>query len=750
MSKRPTISLCCILKNEERNLHRLLSSIEGCFDEIHLTDTGSTDNSIAMIAAWAASGRDNPAKAPIHLHHFSWVDDFAAARNASFRPATTDYVAWLDLDDVLTNREAFLSWRNSTMKLADFWLATYHYAVHADGRPSCSFARERVVRNRIGLKWSYFVHEGMLPGSATKDVAIQYAPTWSVTHCRDAEDLKADRSRNLALFEKRKGSLDARMRYYYGKELFENGRPLEAFGELVNAVAEPQLELHDRVMGVQYACFSAIQLGQYEKAISLAMQGLALAPQRAEFFVVAGDCFLKQNRVADAVPFYEAAHRCGYQGGAAIQGAIFQQEDAYRHYPLNMLARIFLNAGDPERAAGYVSSALKLGENAESLELERVIDDVREKIRPLPGLVREKTTDIVISSPPGGLYEWDEAIYKTKGIGGSETAAVEMAKWLASLTGRRVIVFNNVTEPRTFGGVEYRPSSGIPDYFRRYSPALHVAWRHALKLSEDPTYVWSHDLAFQGVENAGGYTGILALSEFHKSYLKNFFGVPDEKILLTRNGLEPKRFETVLPKEEAKIIYSSSPDRGLDRAMLAMDEIVKREPKARLHVYYGFENMRLLGRHAEVAALEKMISERPYVVFHGNVTQAELTQEMKTACVWLYPTNFLETYCITAIEMLSAGVYPVVRRWGALEDTLKMAEARGEATLLDEEGNTPESAQRYADAVCEALKHRRYLSMRTEPKEFSWESVAEEWISLFSLREESPCQQSSSMQARTA
>ena len=46
---RPTLALCCILKDEIKNLPQLLSSVKDCFDEIHLTDTGSTDGSIEWI-----------------------------------------------------------------------------------------------------------------------------------------------------------------------------------------------------------------------------------------------------------------------------------------------------------------------------------------------------------------------------------------------------------------------------------------------------------------------------------------------------------------------------------------------------------------------------------------------------------------------------------------------------------------------------------------------------------------------------
>src|SRR5688572_16603469 len=112
--KKQTIALACILKNEIRNLPRMLESVRDCFDEIHLTDTGSTDGSIEWIQEYQKTHPN------VFLHHFKWVDDFAAARNASFAPVKTDFIMWMDLDDVLSDRAAFLEWRENAMYIADF------------------------------------------------------------------------------------------------------------------------------------------------------------------------------------------------------------------------------------------------------------------------------------------------------------------------------------------------------------------------------------------------------------------------------------------------------------------------------------------------------------------------------------------------------------------------------------------------------------------------------------------------------
>lgn len=93
-----TISLCMIVKNEERILKRCLDSIADLMDEVIIVDTGSTDATKSIAAEYGA-----------RLFDFEWVDDFSAARNFAFSKAACDYIYSADADEVLTeeNREKF-------------------------------------------------------------------------------------------------------------------------------------------------------------------------------------------------------------------------------------------------------------------------------------------------------------------------------------------------------------------------------------------------------------------------------------------------------------------------------------------------------------------------------------------------------------------------------------------------------------------------------------------------------------------
>ena len=89
------ISLCMIVKNEERSLSRTLESVKELVDEIIIVDTGSKDSTIDIAKSFNAE-----------IFHFDWIDDFSAARNESLKYANREWVLILDADEILDEESA--------------------------------------------------------------------------------------------------------------------------------------------------------------------------------------------------------------------------------------------------------------------------------------------------------------------------------------------------------------------------------------------------------------------------------------------------------------------------------------------------------------------------------------------------------------------------------------------------------------------------------------------------------------------
>ncbi len=91
---RPTVSLCMIMRNEERWLAQCLRSVEGLADEIVIVDTGSEDRSIEIARSFGAKVFEHP-----------WEDDFSKSRNRSLDYATGDWILVMDADEVIAASE---------------------------------------------------------------------------------------------------------------------------------------------------------------------------------------------------------------------------------------------------------------------------------------------------------------------------------------------------------------------------------------------------------------------------------------------------------------------------------------------------------------------------------------------------------------------------------------------------------------------------------------------------------------------
>jgi glycosyltransferase involved in cell wall biosynthesis len=732
----PTISLALIAKNEEKNINRLLDSIEGCFQEIILVDTGSTDRT-----------KEIALERGCKVFDFEWVNDFSKARNFSFSKASCDFVMWMDLDDVLHNKDNFIHWRDHAMQFTDLTFATYHYALDQDSKPIISFVRERVFRRSVNPQWQYPIHEGII---CSHEWSRNYITTWSIHHLRDAEDIAQDKSRNLKILEQIQDH-DARLTFYYGKELYEASKHFEAIQILEKASKLPTMDGHDRILTLQYAGYAAMacagqikdelreeKLSYFAKAIEFGREGVKLDPHRAEFFITIGDSLIQMGQLKEAIPYFAAAKACinPKDGGSPYEGAIYSFVNCYGELPSLQLSKIYFHLGQLDKAKKEAQECFDLYKNNEA----KLVIDEANRVEKLIDLDQGQLEceDIVFTCPPHNAMEFDEELYQSKGCGGSETALVEMAKSLKELTKRPVKVFNmRQSELVCESGVEYIPNSKLTEYMSKNRPKMHIAWRHNIKCTLAKTYLWCHDLFTPTVEGVQNFDKIMCLTPFHKDYVKGLQGVKEEKIWVTRNGVNPEKFQFERkPKNPNKIVWMSSADRGLDSCMLVMDKVVQEFPAAELHVYYGVDNLYKYGPKMSALAdkLKSMMSSRPYVKYHGFTEQKKMYQEVSDAVIWLHPCNWIETSCITAMEMLALGIYPVTRALGALNDTLKEAKAGGYAVLLNHEFDhdtmkfTEQDTKMYYNEVCKALLNRSWEKVNFDFDKHSWLQVAKEWI----------------------
>jgi len=203
-SKRPLLSLCMIVKNEEKNIGECLKSAKGLADEIIVTDTGSGDNTIKIAKSYGAK-----------IEHFEWTKNFSAARNHSISKATGRWIIWLDADDRLPEKTV----KELRKTLSYESPNKVFYLEISDGKGT-KLLQIRVFPNKEQIKFEGRIHEQILP-SIRKLGLLEVKLPLEIIHTGydDQKLLKEKQLRNLELFkeqfpdEKGMNPLDM---YHYG------------------------------------------------------------------------------------------------------------------------------------------------------------------------------------------------------------------------------------------------------------------------------------------------------------------------------------------------------------------------------------------------------------------------------------------------------------------------------------------------------------------------------------------------------
>jgi glycosyltransferase involved in cell wall biosynthesis/Tfp pilus assembly protein PilF len=141
----PRVSVCLIVKNEERLLPQCLRSIRALASQIIVVDTGSTDRTTEIAREFGAEA-----------HSFAWCDDFSAARNAALEHATGDWILSLDADEELMPEQGAVMIR----EIQNANVMGYRLRIFSSGHEDrgCGYV-PRLFRNAPGLFYVGRIHE---------------------------------------------------------------------------------------------------------------------------------------------------------------------------------------------------------------------------------------------------------------------------------------------------------------------------------------------------------------------------------------------------------------------------------------------------------------------------------------------------------------------------------------------------------------------------------------------------------------
>ena len=699
--------------------------------------------------------------------------DFSAARAASFdlaRERGADAIVWLDSDDEVVGAENLRPTlerfdRKARVRL----MMRYEYAVSPGGEVLVEQWRERAVWADQPYSWKRPVHEGLTADDGDNgDVRVDVV-TW-----RHLRDHATRTERNLRILQGHAERLGAEaesdpwLRLNLGLELHRSNRFEEAL---------PHFEAYDRLSGWDeeraLACVHASDATLATRpwgpgAPDARKKALAWALRAREFAAGHGwrEHVFQEARVRAIVGINamgvdpndrEELERCRdalreyLDGPPSVSALAVKARDRLIAAP-ELLRVVSETLGDWSGAVAACDRLL-------AATRDPVVEHRRRRYGRLAGLARgERQAGLDVAIVCGATPEkWDPTIVAEKGMGGSETAVVEVSKRLAA-AGHLVRVVADCAEVAVHDGVMWLPLMHLRDVG---ACDVAIAWRSASLLDDlrdaRLKLIWAHDLgiAHATPERLAGVDRVMGVSAWHCEHLKKLLGLPERMMFRTRNGIDVDRFLPFqkrdplfvngeengtaisrIERDPHKAIWSSSPDRGLAVLLDLWPRIREQVPDATLDVCYGFGNidkvLEMTGdlNLAYVASRCRRGAELPGVTLHGRVDQKTLARLMLGAGVLAYCTPWRETSCITCMEAQAAGMRIVTSDLAALSETVG---DRG--TLLPGDYLTPAYQEAFVTAVVDAMlvlgDADRKRSMAYAREHFSWDGVATEWLALF-------------------
>ena len=125
------------------------------------------------------------------------------------------------------------------------------------------------------------------------------------------------------------------------------------------------------------------------------------------------------------------------------------------------------------------------------------------------------------------------------------------------------------------------------------------------------------------------------------------------------------------------------------------------------------------------------IKKYDYIFVQGFIKNEDLIREFQSSNIWLYPTNFVETYCISALEAQMAGCLCIASPTGSLSEIVG-----NRGVLIEGDYGTENYINNILKTVRVHLNSDLYQNKIKRAKEWSllqnWKSISEKWISLFS------------------
>lgn len=189
---------------------------------------------------------------------------------------------------------------------------------------------------------------------------------------------------------------------------------------------------------------------------------------------------------------------------------------------------------------------------------------------------------------------------------------------------------------------------------------------------------WCHDLPedpeskqFQNQEFIDSFHKFVFISNWQLQRYQLIHNITlDDKAVVLETGFEPAPKECLIkPKDKIRLVYTSTPQRGLDILVAVFEMLAKNRSDIHLDVFSSFKIYGWDDADIQFEPLYDKIRNHPQMTYHGFVPNDTLREHLNAAHIFAYPSTWIETSCRAMLEAMSAGLVCVHPNFGALPET---------------------------------------------------------------------------------
>jgi glycosyltransferase involved in cell wall biosynthesis len=208
-------------------------------------------------------------------------------------------------------------------------------------------------------------------------------------------------------------------------------------------------------------------------------------------------------------------------------------------------------------------------------------------------------------------------------------------------------------------------TTSVPEKIPLHPSKLNILWQ---KNSYDQGNLapW-----FKDKSNHKKYDWYVFNSHWNYEKFRYYFDIPTEKSLVIKNGVDNiKPRDLTKKKDKIKLIFHPTPWRGLNVILAAMQYV--KNPNIELDVYSSCEVYGQAFKEANDKQWQGLYDQAktlPNVNYIGYKSNEYIKEHLHEYDIFAYPCIWEETFCISAIEAMAAGLYVITTDIGALFET---------------------------------------------------------------------------------